>query len=79
MLFKNGKLIFSIRVPQATTIAADAICAINFVQLGIPFESSIKHVIPNTIIPIKNPNIFIPYFSSPNKLIDFSIFIIINK
>ena len=55
---KNGKLIFSIRIPHATTIIAAIICVINFTQLGIPLESSKKHAIPNIIIPIKNPKSF---------------------
>ena len=51
-------LIFSIRTPEIVTIVAAIICTINFTQLGTPFESSIKHVIPKSIIPVKNPTNF---------------------
>lgn len=54
-LSKKGIFIFSILTPQATTITAAAICPDNFTNGGIFLESSIKHVIPNTIIPTKNP------------------------
>ena len=70
---------FSIRIPQATTITAAVTCAINFAQLGIPLESSIKQVIPNIKIPIKNPNNLSQYCSSPNKSIECSKLITISK
>lgn len=58
---------FSIRSPQATTILAAIICAINFTQLGIPLQSSIKQVIPNTKMPMINPINFSAYWSSLNS------------
>ena len=76
---KNGKLTFSIRTPQATTTIAAITCIINLAQLGIPLLSSIKHVIPNITIPMKNPNNLSQYCSEPNKLTVSATFITINK
>lgn len=55
LLSKKGIFIFAILIPDATTIIAAIICTISLTKLGIPFTSSIKQPIPNTIIPIKNP------------------------
>lgn len=76
---KKGKLMFSIRIPHATTIVAASICIISFTMLGIPLESSIKQVIPNTTIPIKNPRSLSQYCSFPNKSTECSKFITISK
>ena len=58
---KNGIAIISIFIPHITTITAANTCASNFTNAGTFLTSSIKHVIPNTNIPIKKPNNLIPY------------------
>ena len=52
---RNGRFMFSIRIPAKHTINADIICTHNFTIAVTPLESSIKHVIPNKRIPTKNP------------------------
>jgi len=79
LLSIKGMFIFSILTPEAVTTIAEIICAKNFIQFGIPLESSIKHVTAKIKIPVTNPNILKPYCSSEKRSIDSSKFIIINK
>ena len=73
-IFKN-----SIFIPQITTIMAAASCPANFTNGLIPLVSSTKQVPPSMIIPIRNPNSFNAYCSSPNKSMVPSILRDINK
>ena len=57
-----------ILIPEITTAIAAKSCPESFANGFIVFTSSIKQVIPNIKTPTKNPNIFLPYCSVPNKL-----------
>ena len=77
--FINGNVIPSILIPDATTITAPNTCPINFVIGFIVLISSIIQNPDIVNIPNKNPNSFFQYACTPNKLIEFSMLITINK
>ena len=77
--FKNGSVIPSILIPDATIHIAPSIWPINFITGFIPFVSSTMQNPEIINIPVKNPNNFFQYSCGPNKFIEFSALITINK
>ena len=67
----GGEVTISGSKNASLPIIAATICATSLTMLGIPLESSIKHVIPSTAIPARKPRSFTIKLS-PNKSIEFS-------